>query len=205
MTGFWRGTAPLILASQSLARQSLLSAAGIPFEIYAAAIDERGIEAPLVALGANAADIALHLSRAKALPVSGEKSGRLVIGADQTLCLEGRLFAKPDGRAAAMAQLEALSGRTHELYSGCCVARENTLLFETVGVARLSCRRLSPAFIDAYLKNIGDALLGSAGVYRIEGPGIHLFDAIEGDHATILGLPLLPLLKFLRDEGSILS
>jgi septum formation protein len=203
MTGFWRGTAPLVLASQSLARQGLLSAAGIPFEIYAAALDERRIEAPLVASGADAADIALHLSRAKALLVNGEKPGRLVIGADQTLCLEGRLFGKPDGRAAAMAQLEALSGRTHELYSGCCVARENTVLFETVGVARLSCRRLSPAFIDAYLALAGD--LGSAGVYRIEGPGVHLFDAIEGDHATILGLPLLPLLKFLREEGSLLS
>ena len=86
---------------------------------------------------------------------------------------------------------------------GCCVARENTLLFETVGLARLSCRRLSPAFIDAYVAQAGD--LGSAGVYRIEGPGIHLFDSIEGDHATILGLPLLPLLKFLREEGSLLS
>jgi septum formation protein len=205
MIGFWRGTAPLVLASQSLARQGVLSAAGIPFEIYAAAIDERGIEAPLVTSGVNAADIALHLSRAKALSVSKEKPGRLVVGADQTLCLEGRLFGKPDGRAAAMAQLEALSGRTHELYSGCCVARENTLLFETVGVARLSCRRLSPAFIDAYMANVGDALLGNAGAYRIEGPGIHLFEAIEGDHATILGLPLLPLLKFLREEGSLLS
>jgi septum formation protein len=203
MTGLWRGTAPLILASQSPARQGLLRAAGIPFEICAAAIDEGGIEAPLVAAGANAADISLHLSRAKALPVSGEKPGRLVIGGDQTLCLDGRLFGKPAGRAAAMAQLEALSGRTHELYSGCCVARENTLLFETVGIARLSCRRLSPAFIDAYLALAGD--LGSAGVYRIEGPGVHLFDAIEGDHATILGLPLLPLLKFLREEGSLLS
>jgi septum formation protein len=203
MTGFWRGTAPLILASQSPARQGLLRAAGIPFEICAAAIDERGIEAPLVASGANAADIALHLSRAKALPVSGEKRSQLVIGADQTLCLEGRLFGKPAGRAAAMAQLEALSGRTHKLYSGCCVARDNTLLFETVGVAQLSCRRLSPAFIDVYLAQAGD--LGSAGVYRIEGPGIHLFDAIEGDHATILGLPLLPLLRFLREEGSLLS
>ena len=161
--------------------------------------------APLVAAGANAADIALHLSRAKALPVSAEKPGRLVIGADQTLCVEGRLFGKAAGRAAAMAQLEVFSGRTHELYSGCCVARENTLLFETVGVARLSCRRLSPAFIDAYMTNVGDALLGNAGAYRIEGPGIHLFDAIEGDHATILGLPLLPLLKFLREEGSLLS
>jgi septum formation protein len=205
MTGFWRGTAPLVLASQSLARQGLLSAAGIPFEICAALIDERGIEAPLVASGANAADIALHLSRAKALPVSGEKPGQLVIGADQTLCLEGRLFGKPGGRAAALAQLEALSGRTHELYSGCCVARENTLLFETVGVARLSCRRLSPAFIEAYMMNVGDALLDSAGAYRIEGPGVHLFEAIEGDHPTILGLPLLPLLKFLREEGSLLS
>ena len=205
MMGFWRGTAPLVLASQSPARQGLLRAAGIPFEIYAATIDERGIEAPLIASGANACDIALHLSRAKALPVSGEKPGRLVIGADQTLCLEGRLFGKPAGRAAAMAQLEALSGHTHELYSGCCVARENTVLFETVGVARLSCRRLSPAFVDAYMTLAGDALLGSAGAYRIEGSGIHLFDAIEGDHATILGLPLLPLLKFLREEGSLLS
>jgi septum formation protein len=205
MTGLWRGTAPLILASQSLARQGLLSAAGIPFEICAAAIDERGIEAPLVTLGVNAAAIALHLSRAKALAVSGDKPGRLVIGADQTLCLESRLFGKPDGRAAAMAQLEALSGRTHELYSGCCVARENSILFETVGVARLSCRRFSPAFIDAYITNASDALLGNEGAYQIEDLGIHLFEAIEGDHATILGLPLLPLLKFLREEGSLLS
>ncbi|MGH6829803.1 MAG: Maf family protein [Methylocella sp.] len=205
MTGLWRGTAPLILASQSAARQGLLSAAGIPFEICAAAIDERGIEVPLVASGAYAADIALQLSRAKALPVSAKNPGRLVIGADQVLCLEGRLVGKPAGRAAAIVQLEALSGHTHNLYSGCCVARENTLLFETVGVARLSCRRLSPAFIEAYMRNVGDALLNSAWVYRIEGPGIHLFDAIEGDHATILGLPLLPLLKFLREEGSLLS
>ncbi|MGB6177621.1 MAG: Maf family protein [Methylocella sp.] len=205
MTGFWRGTVPLVLASRSLARQGLLSAAGIPFEICAAAIDEREIEAALVKLDANAADIALHLSRAKALAVSGEKPDRLVTGADQTLCLEGRVFGKPAGRAAARAQLEALSGRTHELYSGCCVARENTVLFETVGVARLSCRRLSPAFVDAYMTDVDDALLGGAGVYRIEGPGIHLFEAIEGDHATILGLPLLALLKFLREEGSLLS
>ncbi len=203
MTGFWRGTAPLVLASQSLARQSLLAAAGIPFEICAAAIDERGIEAPLVAAGASAAGIALHLSRAKALRVSAKNPGRLVIGADQVLCLEGRSFGKPAGRAAAMAQLEALSGRTHELYSGCCTARENAVLFETVGVARLSCRRLSPEFIDAYMAQAD--VLGSAGVYRIEGHGIHLFEAIEGDHATILGLPLLPLLKFLREEGSLLS
>ncbi|MGQ0445989.1 MAG: Maf family protein [Beijerinckiaceae bacterium] len=205
MTGFWRGTAPLVLASRSPARRELLSAAGLPFEICPAAIDERGIEAPLVSSGADAAGIALHLSRAKALLVSGAKPDRLVIGADQTLCLEGRLFGKPAGRAAARAQLEAFSGRAHELYSGCCVARGNTILFETVGNAKLSCRRLSPAFIDAYLTQPFDVLLGSAGAFRIEGLGIHLFDAIEGDHATILGLPLLALLKFLREEGSLLS
>jgi len=205
MTGFWRGAAPLVLASQSRARQSLLGTAGIPFEICPAAIDERGIEAPLVASGANARGIALHLSRAKALRVSGEKPGRLVIGADQTLCLEGGVFGKPAGRAAALAQLQALSGRTHELYSGCCAARENTILFETVGVARLSCRRLTPSFIEAYMAEVSDAVLSSAGVYQIEGLGIHLFETIEGDHATILGLPLLALLKFLREEGSLRS
>jgi septum formation protein len=203
MTGFWRGTAPLVLASLSPTRQCLLSSAGIPVEICAAAIDERGIEAPLVTSGAGGSDVALHLSRAKALSVSGTKPERLVMGADQTLCLEGRLFGKPADRAAAMAQLEALSGHTHELYSGCCVARENAILFETVGIARLSCRRLSPAFIDAYMAQAD--VLGSAGVYRIEGLGVHLFDVIEGDHATILGLPLLPVLKFLREEGSLLS
>jgi septum formation protein len=203
MTGFWRASAPLVLASESRARQNLLNAAGIPFEICPAAIDERGIEAPLVASGANAADIALHLSRAKALRVSTNNPDRLVVGADQTLCLEGRLFGKPTGCAVAKAQLEALSGRTHELYSGCCVTRENAVLLETVGIARLSCRHLSPAFVDAYMAQAD--VLGSAGVYRIEGVGIHLFDAIEGDHATILGLPLLALLKFLREEGSLLS
>ena len=130
---------------------------------------------------------------------------RLVVGADQTLCLEGRVLGKPADRAAAAAQLAALSGRTHALYSGCCIVRDNSVLFETVCVARLSCRRLSPAFIEAFMAQADDVLLGSAGAYQLEGLGIHLFDAIEGNHATILGLPLLPLLKFLREEGSLLS
>lgn len=205
MTGFWRGTAPLILASQSPARQGLLAAAGIPFEVCAVPVDERGLEAPLVASGANAAEIALHLSRAKALGASAQKPGRLAVGADQVLCLDGRLFGKPADHSAAIAQLQAMSGRTHELHSGCCAARGSRVLFETVCVARLSCREFSRTFIDAYVAQVGDTLLGSAGAYRIEGAGIHLFDAIEGDHATILGLPLLPLLKFLREEGCLLS
>src|SRR5450631_2603555 len=150
MNGFWRGTAPLVLASQSLARQDLLAAAGVPFEAIAAGIDERAIEAALIASGAGASEIALRLSRAKALDVSATNPERLVVGADQVLCLEGRLFGKPSSRAAAKAQLQALSGRTHEIYSGCCAARENSVLFETVCVARLSCRKLSEAFIEAY-------------------------------------------------------
>jgi septum formation protein len=204
MTALWRGTAAL-LASKSAARQRLLTAAGIPFETCAAAIDERAIEAPLVASGAGARAVALHLSRAKALHVGSQNPDRLVIGADQTLCLDGRVLGKPADRAAAIAQLADLSGRTHELYSGCCITRENAILFETVCVARLSCRRLSPGFIDAYVAQAGDSVLSSAGAYQLEGLGIHLFDAIEGDHTTIMGLPLLPLLKFLREEGSLLS
>jgi septum formation protein len=118
------------------------------------------------------------------------------------LCLDGRLIAKPVDHAAAVDQLKALSGRVHELHSGCCVARQNAILFETVSLARLCCRRLSPGFIESYAALGG---VDSNGVYRIEGLGIHLFDWVEGDHTTILGLPLLPLLKFLREEGSILS
>jgi septum formation protein len=202
MTGLWHGKEPLVLASQSQARQGLLRAAGIPFDAFPAGIDERAMETQLAAAGAGASEVALHLSRAKALKVSAQKPGRLVVGSDQVLCLEGRLFAKPIDHADAVAQLEALSGRIHELHTGCCAARGNVILFETVCVARLGCRQLSPAFIKAYAALGG---VNSTGVYQIEGLGIHLFDWVEGDHATILGLPLLPLLKFLRQEGSLLS
>ena len=203
MTALWRAGAPLVLASQSRARQDLLTAARIPFEAFAAAIDERAIEARLAAAGAGASEVALQLSRAKALKISANMPGRLVIGADQVLCLEGQLFGKAGGRAAAMCQLQKLSGRTHELHSGCCIVRDGMFLFEIVSVARLGCRALSQDFIETYLSQTGD--LGSAGSYRIEGLGVHLFDAIEGDHWTILGLPLLPLFKFLREEGFLLA
>ena len=205
MTALWRGATPLVLASKSAARGRLLAAAGIPFEICGAAIDERAIEASLVGEGAGANAVALHLSRAKALLVSAQYPGRLIVGADQTLCLESRVLGKPADRAAAAAQLAALSGQIHELHSGCCIARDKIILFETVCVARLGCRSFSPEFIENYVALAGDAVLESAGSYQLEGLGIHLFDRIEGDHATILGLPLLPLLKFLRQEGSLLS
>lgn len=202
MTGLWRATEPVILASQSQARQALLGAADIPFKACASQVDERKMEAALASAGAGASDVALQLSRAKALAVSARWPGRLVIGADQVLCLEGQLFAKPANAEEAIAQLQALSGRVHELHSGCSVVRDDAILFETVSVARLSCRPLSQIFIKTYAEQGG---VDSTGVYRIEGLGIHLFDAIEGDHATILGLPLLAFLKFLREEGSLLS
>lgn len=204
MTGFWRGPAPLILASKSAARQRLLAAAGLPFEVCSAQIDERAIEAPLLAAGMEAPAIARRLAQAKALDAAAKRPGRMVIGADQTLSLDGRVLGKPADHRAAVSQLSALSGRMHELYSACCIVRGIDVLFETVGGAKLSCRNFSSNFIKAYAELAGDALLSSAGAYQIEGLGIHLFDAIEGDHATILGLPLLPVLKFLREEGSLL-
>jgi septum formation protein len=203
MMALWRAGAPLVLASQSRTRQDLLASAGIPFEAMPAAIDERAIEAQLIGVGAGASETAVHLSLAKALKISAKMPGRMVIGADQTLCFDGRLFAKAADLAAARAQLELLSGKTHELHSGCCAVRGGQVLFETVSVARLSCRKLSPEFIETYLAQA--CASGSAGIYQIEGLGIQLFEAIEGDHFTVLGLPLLPLLKFLRGEGSLLS
>jgi septum formation protein len=203
MMALWRVGAPLILASESRTRQDLLASAGIPFEAMAAAIDERAIEVELAGSGAGASETAAHLSRAKALKISTILPPRLVIGADQVLCFEGRLFAKAAGLPAVRAQLEILSGKTHELHSGCCAVRGGKILFETVSVARLSCRKLSAEFIETYLAEAG--AFGNAGAYQIEGLGIQLFEAIEGDHFTILGLPLLPLLEFLRREGSLLS
>jgi len=203
MTALWRASAPLVLASQSRTRQSLLASAGIPFEAMPAAIDERTIEARFARSGVSASETAIHLSIAKAQKISGIKPGRLVIGADQVLCFEGCLFAKAEDRAAARAQLALFSGKTHELHSGCCAVRDGKVLFETVSVARLRLRKLSADFIETYLaRAVGQA---ACGAYQIEGLGIQLFDAIEGDHFTILGLPLLPLIKFLRQEGCLLS
>jgi septum formation protein len=203
VSGLWLGNMPLVLASKSAARQALLRAADIPFEIIAADIDERFVEVPLRTKGAPAAAIAAHLARAKALAVSAHAFSRLVVGADQVLALGSEIFSKPDSRKTAGAQLAQLSGRTHALHSAVCVARDGTVLFEAVSTANMTCRVLSPGFIDAYIAAAGDAVLTSVGAYQVEGLGVHLFDRIDGDHATILGLPLLPLLAFLREEGSL--
>jgi septum formation protein len=194
----WRGKSPLILASQSRARQALLTNAGIGFEAVTAAIDERAVQQ---ASGLSApGEIASLLAREKALSVSARQPGKFVIGADQTLALGERLFSKPAGRAQAAEQLRALAGRSHELHSAVAVARDGKILFEAVAIAGMTMRRLGEAEIDVYLDEAGDAVTSSVGAYQLEGLGVHLFERIEGDHFTILGLPLLPLLAFLRSE-----
>jgi septum formation protein len=194
----WRGPKALILASQSRARQMLLANAGLAFEAVPADIDERAIQqnAALAAPG----EIASLLAREKALWVSQHKAGHYVIGADQTLALGDRLFNKPGDRATAAAQIRALSGQTHALHAAIAIVLDGTIMFETVAVARMTMRSLSDADIAAYLAAVGEAMTQSVGAYQLEGPGVHLFERIEGDHFTILGLPLLPLLAFLRSH-----
>ncbi len=195
----WRGKDPLILASQSRARQVLLANAGISFDAVPADIDERALQknSGLSAPG----EIAGLLAREKACFVSSKNPGRHVVGADQTLALGSRLFSKPAGRAQAADQLRLLAGHTHELHSAVAVARDGKIVFSDVAVARMTMRRLDGSEIEAYLDQAGQAVTTSVGAYQLEGLGVHLFERIEGDHFTILGLPLLPLLSFLRGEG----
>ena len=194
----WRGKNPLILASQSRARQTLLANAGINFEAVPAEIDERAVQqaSHLTAPG----DIAKLLAHEKSLAVSAQLPSRFIVGADQTLALRSRLFGKPAGRAQAAEQLRALAGGTHELHSAVAVARDGKILFDNVTSARMTMRNLGEAEINAYLDQAGEAVTSSVGAYQLEGLGVHLFERIEGDHFTILGLPLLPLLAFLRSE-----
>src|ERR1700719_1777914 len=197
----WLAAAPLVLASRSAVRRTLLEAAGVPVEICPADIDERGVEAgaPLQAPVA----IAALLAREKAALIAERNHGRLVLGADQTLSLDGRRFSKPADRSAARAQLRALSGRTHELYSAIAFVCDDTVLFEYVGVARLTMRAVSERFLDDYLDAVGDAATASVGAYQLEGLGIQLFERLDGDYFTVLGLPLTTALDFLRRHGCL--
>ncbi|UWU69116.1 nucleoside triphosphate pyrophosphatase [Bradyrhizobium sp. NC92] len=197
----WRGKSPLILASQSSARKMLLANAGLEFVAVTADIDERGIQA--ASKLSDPREIGLLLAREKAKAVSAGHPGHFVIGADQTLALGNRLFNKPAGRAQALAQLRDLAGQTHELNSAVAVAQDGRIVFEDVSVARMTMRPMSEAELSAYLDAAGEAVTRSVGAYQLEGLGIHLFERIEGDHFTILGLPLLPLLAYLRSEKLI--
>lgn len=195
----WCGPQKLILASQSRARRMLLENAGLDFEALPADIDERAVQnnSGLSAPG----EIASLLAREKALFVSRQKPGQYVVGADQTLALGEQMFSKPAGRAQAAEQLGLLAGQTHALHSAVSVARDGQALFNDVSVARMTMRRLAAGEIEAYLDQAGEAVTTSVGAYQLEGLGVHLFERIEGDHFTILGLPLLSLLAFLRREG----
>ena len=195
----WLATRPLVLASKSAARRALLEAAGIAIEIKPAAIDERAMEARAGMVGAG--EVAALLAREKAKAVAAESPERIVVGADQTLALDGRRFSKAANRAAAREQLRALRGETHTLHSAVAVVRAGEVVFEHLDTARLTMRAFSDAFVESYLDAVGDAALTSVGGYQLERAGIQLFERVEGDHFTVLGLPLLPLLAYLRQAG----
>jgi septum formation protein len=197
----WRGSQPLILASQSRVRQTLLANAGIAVEAIPADIDERAIQqqSGLTGPGEVAALLALHKARA----VAARYPARIVLGADQTLALGDRLFNKPAGRADAAAQLRLLSGEAHELHSAFALVRGGEVLGQQVSVARLTMRPLADAAIETYLDAAGPTVTTSVGAYQLEGLGVHLFADIDGDHFTILGLPLMALLPMLRDHALI--
>ena len=197
----WLAPQPLVLASKSDVRGKILAAAGLRFEIRPAQIDERAVEAQAGPLDAAAA--ARLLARKKAESVAASQAGRLVLGADQTLARGNKRFSKPANRAEAAEQLRDLRGRTHELNSALALVRDGAVLFEHVDSARLTTRNFSDAFLNDYLDMAGGAALASVGGYQLEGVGVHLFERVDGDYFTILGLPLLPLLAFLREQGLI--
>ena len=194
-----RPAEPPILASASAVRKRLLDAAGVRVDRIASAVDEESLKAGLEALDHDA--LALALAEAKAAAVSAAHPGRLVLGADQLLVLGDRRFDKPRDREEAAAHLAAFSGRVHELVTAAIAMRDGAVRWRRTERARLTVRPLSRAAIDAYLEIVGPAALESVGAYQLEGPGAQLFERVDGDFFTVLGLPLLPLLEFLRSEG----
>ncbi|MGZ5851663.1 MAG: Maf family nucleotide pyrophosphatase [Hyphomicrobium sp.] len=195
----------IILASTSRARREMLAAAGVAFTVEAADVDEPAVRKTLLAAksAATPPQIADALARAKAEDVSQRHKGSLVIGGDQVLALGTELLTKAKDEAAARATLMKLRGMTHELHSAVALAVDGRVLWTHTGTARLKMRDFSDAFLEEYLTRAGDRVGQSVGAYELEGLGVQLFDKIEGDYFTILGLPLLPLLAELRAHGMI--
>jgi septum formation protein len=193
----------VVLASASTARRAMLEAAGVAVEMMPARVDEAGIKASLAAEGAPTAAAAEALAEVKAMRISRRYPGRLVLGADQMLECSGAWFDKPADRPAAAAQLEALSGREHRLVSCVVAALDGSRIWHHTDEAVLRMRQLSAGFIAWYLDAVGDEALMTVGVYRVEGLGAQLFSRIAGDHFTIQGMPLLPVLGFLRERGEL--
>ena len=194
---------PLVLASGSAARRALLHAAGLVFRVQPADVDEAAIKAAMRSDGASPDETALALADAKAASVGA--AGELVIGADQLLVCEGEWFDKPPDLAAARGQLQRLRGRRHDLVTAVSCWRGGRRVWHQVVRPALWMRRFSDTFLAAYLAAEGEALLGSVGAYRLEGLGVHLFEAVEGEHAAVLGLPMTALLRFLREAGVTLA
>ena len=194
---------PVILASGSPYRRKLLEGAGIDFAVVKPELDERAVEAPLVGTGVTPQEVALILAEAKATAVSEARRDALVIGSDQTLSLGEELFHKPVDMEGARRHLLKLSGRTHHLNSAVALARNGEIVWHHVSVARMTMRSLNPGFVGRHLADVGNAALTSVGAYQVEGRGIQLFERIDGDYFTIVGLPLLPLLAALRELGAI--
>lgn len=195
---------PVTLASQSSARRMILSNAGVAFESVSPGVDEDTAKAGLLAEHVAPRDIADALAEMKAVKVSTKRSG-LVIGADQTLELKDRLIDKAGSLDEARARLLDLRGTTHKLHSAVVVARDGRPIWRVVETAKLSVRPFSDAWLDAYIERRGEALLWSVGCYELESEGVQLFDRIDGDYFTILGLPLIGLLDFLRLHGALAS
>ena len=193
---------PVTLASKSAARGAILRNAGVAFEAVVAGVDEDAAKAGLMAEGATPRDVADALAQLKAVKVSTKRPG-LVIGADQTLDFAGRLIDKVDTLDQARDLLRALRGQTHKLHSAVVVARDGQPIWRVVETAKLSVRPFSDAWLEGYLQRRGEAILHCVGCYELEGEGVQLFDAIDGDYFTILGLPLVGLLDFLRLHGAL--
>jgi len=196
-------TAQIILASTSPFRRALLENAGIDFEVDRPRIDERAVEDATSGSGVTPAEVALILARAKAEEVSARQPTSIVIGSDQTLSFEDELLHKPKDMDEARRRLLAFSGRTHFLNSAVAIARNGETVWSHVADAAMTMRPLDPGFIGRHLARVGEKALTSVGAYQVEGEGIQLFERIDGDHFTIVGLPLLPLLDALRGLGAI--
>lgn len=194
---------PLILASKSASRRAMLDAAGVAYESVPADIDERAVEAGLE--GAAPAEVAEALAVAKAAAVAALHPQALVLGSDSLVVAEGRRFDKPRSREEAAEHLRFFSGKVMELHSAAAMVRDAGCVWSHASIARLQVRALSAEFIEHYLMLEWPAIGHTVGAFRIEGPGVQLFESIDGDQFTVLGMPLLPLLEALREEGVMLS